>query len=105
MSKTIFDEINILDNPYEILGIPEDSNNETVKEAYKLIRQSLPPENREKVEEAYSLVKTKILRERFKILKNKPLNSIDEIKNYGIRPQELDTNKWMNLIIKGQSEA
>lgn len=105
MSKSIFDEINIPDSPYDILGIPEDSNNETIKEAYKLIRQSLPPEGRSKVEEAYKLVKTELLRERFKFLKNKPLNSIDEIKNYGIRPQVFDTNKWLELIVKSQPET
>lgn len=105
MAKTIFDEVNILDNPFKVLGIPEDSNNETIKEAYKLVKQSLAPDKRQRVEESYNLIKNEHLRERYKLLKNKPMNSIDEIKNYGIKPIKLNASSWIELIIKSQPEA
>jgi hypothetical protein len=95
---TIFDEINTITNPYKEIGIPTDSSDETIKEAYKLVRNSIPPHKRDMIDLAYSMIKTPLLRQRYNLLRNRPLDTMDEIKKHGIRPTFLNTAQWIEQL-------
>lgn len=94
----IFDELNHEYNPYKILGILENSNNATIKEAYKLKKQNVSPDQKELVEISYNLIKTEELRIRYSIIGSRPLESLDEVKKYGYKPKKTETTTWFNLI-------
>lgn len=97
-TMSIFDEINLNINPYKELRITPESSDETIKEAYKLIHNSISPEEKEKVDMAYNLIKTPELRLRFKLLRNRPLDSLEEIKKYGFKPKILSTMEWISIL-------
>ncbi|QEN05943.1 hypothetical protein EW093_14980 [Thiospirochaeta perfilievii] len=97
--NNIFDEINLNINPYTVLKIDKTSNNQTVKDAYKLLLKSeLSPKQRQLVELSYSMIKTDLLRARFNLIRNIPYDSLEEIKELGLKPQNLETREWIECI-------
>lgn len=95
---TIFEEINLNINPYKELKITNESSDETIKEAYKLIRTSISIQDRENIDNAFNMIKTPALRARYNLLRNNPLDSIDEIKKFGLKPVIITTKDWINHI-------
>ena len=105
MSKNIFDEMNLDFDPFKVLGITKKSNNETIKEAYKLKRQKVSPSQKEIVERSFNMVKNEQLRCRYRLLENRPYNSLDDIKAFGFKPIKTETNRWVSLISNGDSKS
>lgn len=100
MLGTIFDEINLNIDPYKILKIDSNSSNHTVIEAYKLIIKSvLSPKKREVVELSYRMIKTEMLRSRFKLIRNRPFDTLDGIKKLGLKPKVLETSQWIDYLL------
>lgn len=95
---TIYDELEMDINPYKELKINHQSNNETIKDAYNNLRTNLSQEDREIIDFAYNMIKTDSLRSRFNILRNRPLQSLDEIKQFSSKPKIIDTKEWINKI-------
>lgn len=102
---SIYDDINFIDNPYNILRISENSDDITIKEAYKLLKSSTNPDKQELLEEAYNLIKTKEKRLRFSLLNNTPYDSIKTIKELGVVPRRLSKNRWIELIRNDNSKS
>ncbi len=99
-SKTIFDEINLHIDPYKVLKIDPSSSNHTVKEAYKIvIKSALSPEDKNIVELSYQMIKTDILRSRFKLIRNRPFETLDGIKELGLKPKVLETSQWIDYLL------
>lgn len=97
--STIFDELNLDIDPYKTLKIESTSSNQTIKEAYKAaLKGGVAPEQKAIVEKAFSMIKNDILRSRYDILKNRPYESLDEIKGIGIKPVKMDTGRWIEYI-------
>lgn len=96
--KTIFDELNIISNPYIELKVLENSDDKTIKEAYKLLLKGLSPENKEHLTTCYNLIKTKSLRVRYYLIKNRPLESLESIKKIGLKPKQMETSDWVSII-------
>lgn len=95
---TIYDELELVIDPYKELKINHQSNNETIKNAYNNLKSNLSPDDRKIIEFAYNMIKTDVLRSRFNILRNRPLQSLDEIKKYSSKPKILNTNEWIDKI-------
>lgn len=96
----IYDELNTVFDPYFVLGITENSNSETIKEAYKIKKQGVSPSKKIIIEDAYNMIKSEKLRIRYSLLKNRPFNSLDDIKDLGISPKKIETSYWFSLITK-----
>ncbi|MGL1892633.1 MAG: hypothetical protein OCD02_13470 [Spirochaetaceae bacterium] len=98
ITDTIFDELNILLNPYNELKILENSDDQTIKEAYKLLKQGQSPEKIELLTICYNLIKTESLRVRYSLLNNRPLQKLDDIKKIGFKPKQMETTDWISII-------
>lgn len=101
----IYDEINFLKNPYRVLKISENSDDATIKDAYKLIRNSANPEAIEIIDEAFNLIKTRDKRLRYSLICNVPYESIDAIKELGVVPKRLSKKRWLELIGDNDSKS
>ncbi len=102
---SIYDDLNFEWDAYKVLGITESSNDETIKDAYKLKKTSSSPEEKKIIERSYSLIKNSTKRIRYALIKNSPKDSLDDIKAYGYKPIKTETNKWFKLITDSQSET
>ncbi len=85
-------------SPFKELGITQLDCDQTIKEAYKLKRKDLSPTDKERLNFAFNLIKTKELRKKYNLIKNKPLESLDSIKDIGKTPKVLEITQWVKLI-------
>lgn len=96
----IYDEINLEIDPFKVLKLSRNSDDITVKEAYKLLKGSYSPESVHILDTSFKLLKTEELRERYKLLESAPYESLDEIKLLNKKPKRLTTSDWLDLIVK-----
>lgn len=98
MRESIYDEINFPWDPYKLLRIPRGSSDETIKEAYKILKSSSSPQELQNIEKAYSRIKSEELRVREEFLRNRPFENLDRIKDLSIEVKRLNNNQWFQLI-------
>lgn len=95
---SIYDDINFSQDPYHILKISRKSDDITIKEAYKLIKKSTPPNLVNVVDQAYDLIKTRENRAKYSLISNIPYESMNDIKELGLFPRRLSTVQWLELV-------
>lgn len=101
----IYDELNYEFDAYKVLGISKESNDATIKDAYKLKKIGSSPEEIKILDISYTLIKDSAKRARYNLIRVRPLDSLDEIKSYGFKPQKTETRDWFKLIIDCQPKS
>lgn len=97
---SVYDIMDFELDPYKVLKIDPRSNNQTIKDAYNsLLKGHISKEHKDNIEKSYNIIKNEKSRIKYNILRNKPYNSLDEIKELGIKPIKLETNEWINYLL------
>ena len=100
-SNSVFIDANNDIDPYKELGIPLNSNDQTIKDAYHLLKKGVSTEEQLIKKESYKLINSQLKRERFNYLRNTPLENLRQICNYRLERIKIPFTMWMELITQG----
>jgi curved DNA-binding protein CbpA len=87
-------------NPFEILGVARDADDETIRKAFS-DRQGEDRSrfSRDEIEEAYDLIKDSRSRGMYRLLSPKPLSSLEELRRLiRPRPKYIGPGIWMKTL-------